>query len=236
MKQALVLGLLASAGCSQIFGLDPPNHVATGDAPITDTPDTSNRCLQDHFDAQAPNPMFWSITGVGGAMNTVINNAQQLAVTPPPVTNSTWGLKSIDLDLTAAAVEVEVVQPAPFGVGEFTGLTVQIDASTTISLISLNDQFESYVILNGAAPTGKVTQWSTIYRFWRIGFDGASNVTFQTRKDATSAWVDYDTLPSARPPTQAKVLIGVGVLNTQNTDPGDALFDNFLLERDGCVR
>jgi hypothetical protein len=198
MKQALVLGVvaLAPAGCSQIFGLDPPNHMAAGDAPIADTPkDTSNRCLQDHFDAQVPNPMFWSITGSSTSTPyTTINNAQQLAVAPPPMTNSTWGLKSIDLDLTATAVEVEVVQPAPFGIGEFTGLTVQIDAATTISLISLNDQFESYVILNGAAPTGKVSQWSAIYRFWRIEFDSARNVTFQTRKDAMSAWVDYDTL------------------------------------------
>ena len=215
------------------YNTTTPPQVAVFDNYRVENNPPSRVLLADDFNDNSRDASKWTIDDPSNSTATAHEQNQRLEIAPSPSQVGYNGFTSVNAyDFTNAAASVEVVQATnPFN--PETHLLVWIDGSNYItSVVSGGNLIFQYVVGGGVSRTW-VPYSPTTHRFWRIRHDVGNDVIFwETSADGVS-WAVRRTAARPIPLTSVRLRLIAGKwTNTNATNPGTAVFDNFRAVRE----
>jgi hypothetical protein len=208
-------------------GFGPTTSSATGDDASSDgTSDGTaglpvGRCsepgaIRDNFNDGVIATQWASDTNGG----TVVEQSGAVVVTP--TTTPFTGLVSKHyVDLTGAAIQVEVPQMVDVGTSAVAELVGEADTSHYVAFIQRNGQLTADLDNGGVHTSLSVAYDPVGHRFWRIS-ESAGMVHFATSPDGAS-WTELQSV--ATPPFATTLRIDLGATGT-GVSAGAVAFDN----------
>jgi hypothetical protein len=191
---------------------------AIGDANQMVGPCGSPGAIRDNFDDPAVSPM-WNVDTQGG---TAAEQASRLVVTPTG-TAFTGYISKHYIDLTGAAIEVEVPKMLDTTTNAIAEIFVEADVTHFVAMSQKHGVLLAE-LSNGGSPTTMTMPYDPIaHRFWRIS-EAAGQVHFEASPDGL-AWTQI--LMATTPPFITAVRIDLGVTGDPGMpSSGSVAFDN----------
>lgn len=191
---------------------------AIGDANQMVGPCASPGAIRDNFDDPAVSPM-WTVDTRGG---TAVEQGSRLVVTPTGTLFAGYISKHY-VDLTGAAIEVEVPQMLDVTTNALAELLVEADVTHFVRIGQRHGMLTA-TLENGGGPMMMTVPYDPVaHRFWKIS-EAAGQVHFQASPDGL-AWTQI--LMAATPPFVTAVRIDLGVTgDVAMPTSGSVAFDN----------
>jgi hypothetical protein len=218
----------ALAGCGFRHGVAASGD--GGDAAVHDGPGTEGdanltvgRCatpgaIRDNFD-DGQVAALWTVDTNGGTVN---ETGGRLAVTPTASPFSGY-ISRHYIDLTNAAIEVEVPTMVNTSSNALAELFAELDTNHFVAITQRNGQLTADLGNGGAHTTHSVPYDPVAHRFWRIA-EASGMVSFETSPDGL-AWTQLEAAPT--PPFATTLRIDLGAYVASGSGPyGTVEFDN----------
>jgi hypothetical protein len=187
--------------------------------------------LQNEFDDDMVNDASWT-SNSSPDLSVVEADGFLDFLMPSMAAQGVWGsLQTVDrYDISGCGISVRVLEVPNTANDSYTNLTVHVDGSNYLELVSIQGSLLFKYVINGVMPSPIQVIKHDLgkHAVWRIR-EEAGTTYWETSMDGQT-WVEQVSAPNPLPVTNMRVRLGVGTLSPVTQPLGKARWDDVKVE------